>query len=137
MVSSIIDSACAALIAPTYHTTIKVLDDDTLFANIRAIHDDQVSLAIRPHRPAGTAVSDFMHEHFTWDLEPNPDLNLLPRLRSEFKIINDMGRDKIERDEIAQEIRYFAQQKGNRVPDKEEVCAMAWLVNSAKGVVRE
>ena len=78
MVSNTADVACAALVAPTYHITIKASEDKSLYAKIYAIDDDQTPLSVRPHRSVGTAVNDFMHKHFTWNTEPDRGYNLRP-----------------------------------------------------------
>jgi hypothetical protein len=43
--------------------TIKLLDDDTLCARIRARIATEVAPPPRPQRSTGTAVSDFMHQN--------------------------------------------------------------------------
>jgi hypothetical protein len=112
MVSSIRDTDGAALIAPTYHISVKVLEDNTVFAIICAVDATESTLSARTHRSFGTATSDFMHEHFAWNSEPysTRGLNFGPRLKSEYEIINDE-----ELDVAAREIRNLAEQKGERV----------------------
>jgi hypothetical protein len=53
----------AALVSSSYEITIKLLDDDTLCARIRARIATEVAPPPRPHRSAGTAVSDIMHQN--------------------------------------------------------------------------
>jgi hypothetical protein len=59
-------------------------------------------------------------------------LNLRPRIKSEYEIINDA-----EYDEAARDIRNLAEQNGERVLDKKEPRAMARLLRPAKSRVCE
>jgi hypothetical protein len=130
MVSSPADIDGAALIAPAYSITIKILDDASLLTHIRAVGATQGSVAARQHRSTGTAVTDFMHEHFTWNRDPDPGLELRPRLKSEYEAINEA-----EWETVARDIRNLAEQNGERVPDKREARAMARLLMPAKSAV--
>jgi hypothetical protein len=78
MFSGIAEVDGAALIAPIYRIDIKVLDNGTYFGNIHDVYTTQAFLAVRQHRSTGTAVSDFMHEHFTWDSESDRGLTCGP-----------------------------------------------------------
>jgi len=131
MVSSISEIDGAALIAPTYHISIKVLDNDVLTSSVSAIDTVDGTLSPRQHRSATTAASDFMHEHFTWNTDPGRGMKLRPRLKSEYEIINEA-----ELDDAVREIRKIAEEKLKRVPGKKEARAMARLAWSGKVAVR-
>lgn len=120
----------AALIAPTYNFSLKVLDENSVLAHVRAVDSAGAPIAPRQHRWTGTAVSDFMHEHLTWNSDPNRGLNLRPRLKSEYEAIN-----QAEWETVARDIRNLAEQKGERVPSKKEARAMARLIMPAKSAV--
>jgi len=59
-------------------------------------------------------------------------LNIRPRIKCEL----EWERDK-EDEETARDIRNLAEQKGERVPDKREALAMAWLARAGKRAVGE
>ncbi|KAI4694391.1 hypothetical protein J4E81_006608 [Alternaria sp. BMP 2799] len=124
----------AALIAPTYHITIKVLPSSSsshYLTHIRAVDNPAEIARTREHRSFRTAAHDWKHEHFTWN-SSNMDrgLNIRPRIKCEL----EWERDK-EDEETARDIRNLAEQKGERVPDKREALAMAWLARAGKMAV--
>jgi len=59
-------------------------------------------------------------------------MNIRPRVKSEL----EWERDK-EDEETARDIRNLAEEKGERVPDKREALAMAWLARAGKMAVGE
>jgi hypothetical protein len=130
MVSSPAEIDGAALIAPTYNITVKILDDASLLTHVRAVDVTQGSVATRQHRSTSTAVSEFMHEHFTWNRDPDRGLKLRPRLKSEYEAINEA-----EWETVARDVRNLTENSRERVPDKKEALAMARLLMPAKSVV--
>jgi hypothetical protein len=132
MPSSPAELASAALVVPIYHITVKVLDRRKYLSNIHAIETPTAAPLARQSRPALTAVSDFMHHHFSRDNTPGEGYNFGPRMCSEYEIINSE-----EEETTAQDIRYLAQQSGVRVPDKKEALAMAKVSRIARGTVGE
>ncbi|KAI4630354.1 hypothetical protein J4E80_001289 [Alternaria sp. BMP 0032] len=124
----------AALIAPTYHITIKVLPPSSsshYLTHIRAVDNPAEIARTREHRSFRTAANDWKHEHFTWNSsDMDRGLNIRPRIKCEL----EWERDK-EDEETARDIRNLAEQKGERVPDKREALAMAWLARAGQMAV--
>jgi len=126
----------AALIAPTYYITVKVLPPSSsshYLTHIRAVDNPAEIARTREHRSFRTAANDWKHEHFTWNSsDMDRGMNIRPRIKCE----PEWERDK-EDEETARDIRNLAEQKDERVPDKREALAMAWLARAGKMAVGE
>jgi hypothetical protein len=123
----------AALIASTYHIIITVLPPSSsshYHTHTYAIDDPAEDLRTRQHRSFRAATNDWKHKHFTWD-STDSDRGLNVSLRR----ICELERERDEEDKTARDIRNLAQQKGARVPDKQEALAMAWLGRQGRMVV--
>jgi hypothetical protein len=125
----------AALIASTYHITIKVLppspSSDRYYTHIHAIHNDTESLPTCVRRSFGTATNDWTHKHLTWNsTNGSGGISLRPNIRSVAEWERDRGYEG-----AAREIRNLARQKGERLPGRREALGMAWLAKSAKMAV--
>ncbi|KAL1797775.1 hypothetical protein ACET3X_004381 [Alternaria dauci] len=76
----------AALIAPTYHITVKGEDSapSGLFSTqIHAIDNATEVPPARAHRSFSTALNDWKYENLEWNSDPNRGLNLRPRMKCE------------------------------------------------------
>jgi hypothetical protein len=125
----------AALIASTYHITIKVLppspSSSRYYTHIHAIHSATEVLPTRVRRSFSTATNDWTHKHLTWNsTNGSGGISLRPNIRS----VLEWERDR-EYKETAREIRNLALQKGERVPGRREALGMAWLARRAKMAV--
>lgn len=91
-----------------------------------------ISLTERRHRSFSTACSDSMHNNFTW----NPTSSGIIGLRLQLKLTPENAKiEEAELDMAVHDIRSLAEQRGERVPDKKEVRAMAMLARTTTGVI--
>ncbi|KAF2825726.1 hypothetical protein CC86DRAFT_259239, partial [Ophiobolus disseminans] len=73
MVSRIEELDTAALVAETYYICIELQDNDELSSSICVASNTRVF--VQQRRSTTIAFSDFMHEHFTWNTDPDCGLN--------------------------------------------------------------
>lgn len=116
-----------ALIASSYHITIKVLNDKESFVNIQANEPASAQALTRKHRAILTAANEFMYHHFEWNSTSLRGYDFGLKRKSEYAIIHE-----VEMNSIARDIRNLSRQRGGRVPDNKEACAMAELARMAK-----
>lgn len=71
-----------ALIASSYHITIKVLNDKESFVNIQVNKPASAQPLTREHRSILTAANEFMYRHFEWDPTSLRGYDLGPKKKS-------------------------------------------------------
>ncbi|KAH3999820.1 hypothetical protein HBI25_123340 [Parastagonospora nodorum] len=116
MVSIPREVAGAALIAPSYHITVKALDDKSYFSNVRAVEQAMPDLLAHQHRLPHTVFSDYIYR-----------VRLL-------KLSEAAAENEDETINAARDIRNLARQRGERVPSDKEARAMACLSFYGKGI---
>jgi signal transduction histidine kinase len=109
MVSIPGEVAGAALIAPSYHITVKALDDKSYFSNVRAVEQAITHLLAHQYRLPHTVISDYIYRVRLLKL-------IEAAAENEDKIIN-----------TARDIRNLGRQRGERVPNDKEARAMACI----------
>lgn len=130
MVRSLAEVYGDALIASSYHITVKTLNDKESFVNIQVNEPASAQPLTREHRSILTAANEFMHRQFEWDSTSLRGYDFGPKRKSEHAIIHE-----VEMNSIARDIRNLSRQRSGRVPDNKEARAMAELACMARVLI--
>ncbi|EAT82495.1 hypothetical protein SNOG_10160 [Parastagonospora nodorum SN15] len=112
MVSIPREVAGAALIAPSYHITVKALDDKSYFSNVRAVEQAMPDLLAHQHRLPHTVFSDYIYrvrllklseaaaENEDETINAARDIRNLARQRARARNTDEYGVQKVKSFEI-------------------------------------